>query len=496
MSRLLVKSPRWNVDGDNDSDDMAYPSFVTRALLRFNREYAVLAADDVAVRAVEDWADDVAERFGTMHAGNDNDARAMDVGAYRSLVRFVRERLADRYPDVDDMFFHPELRRLVPLPTRPRPAADEPVDANVKAASVEAALEHVKEELHNAQAELAARDASLEDVAVAPPELPEHVKGLITHPRHVLPRLTDVAPNVIPVKAGSLVQVDAGSLVRDVDGHEFIARESVLINPSSTVLAAPVVSAAVGRMIREGGADPALFHHVAPPHSSPVLADEACITAANTTAPWVTAYTGGYVDATALGRLEDTCTTAIWNGNFTTYHAIDTATIPIHANGAWTTNGQLQVSTGTGALVVDDISTHGTSVIYGGPRPILNLEPIVPRRRHLTLEERRDALYQDHLAVYPPRSIPPSISVAPSPPPTPSIQYPAAWADEPLLETGADTLDACVICLERRVATCNVPCGHAITCVTCSHGENPNRPKTCHTCRAPLAMIIRLYPLK
>jgi hypothetical protein len=79
------------------------------------------------------------------------------------------------------------------------------------------------------------------------------------------------------------------------------------------------------------------------------------------------------------------------------------------------------------------------------------------------------------------------VSAAPSPIP-PLLPWPA----EPTLDAATGTTGACVICMERRVATISVSCSHMTLCVTCaSHAAT--RPATCPVCRKPMTHIIRAY---
>lgn len=106
-----------------------------------------------------------------------------------------------------------------------------------------------------------------------------------------------------------------------------------------------------------------------------------------------------------------------------------------------------------------------------------------------TPEERRlihaQAVALDDDVVGPPLA-PPQPPPRPRRRPTPAIAYPAPWPEEPEANDG----DLCAICLARRSATVNVPCGHACLCVTCAAS---GKLTDCPICRAALTSIVRVY---
>lgn len=62
----------------------------------------------------------------------------------------------------------------------------------------------------------------------------------------------------------------------------------------------------------------------------------------------------------------------------------------------------------------------------------------------------------------------------------------------------SDGDDECVVCFERVVDICFVPCGHCCVCTKCARGMdeaalNAERELTCPLCREPVELIQRMW---
>jgi hypothetical protein len=92
-----------------------------------------------------------------------------------------------------------------------------------------------------------------------------------------------------------------------------------------------------------------------------------------------------------------------------------------------------------------------------------------------------------HMRVAPKRVIGPSVHQ-----PILLLLSPSTGKDEeaPQQPLGEDE-KACVVCLERRITTVIVPCGHAVLCVTCAGQYAKN--DICPICRKQADQIIRMY---
>jgi len=53
--------------------------------------------------------------------------------------------------------------------------------------------------------------------------------------------------------------------------------------------------------------------------------------------------------------------------------------------------------------------------------------------------------------------------------------------------------EICNICMERKINTVIVDCGHRIFCISCSHQYKDDASPTCPICRKGITHIIKIY---
>jgi hypothetical protein len=116
------------------------------------------------------------------------------------------------------------------------------------------------------------------------------------------------------------------------------------------------------------------------------------------------------------------------------------------------------------------------SVVYGAPPPPSSLEGEIDPA---LVDEMISRLPDWGEATYEVRTSAPAAPIA----------YPPIPANGEPSELKEGTA-VCSVCLERRVTTAAVPCGHAYSCVTCLHTA---RPTACAHCREPVTAFIRTY---
>ena len=73
------------------------------------------------------------------------------------------------------------------------------------------------------------------------------------------------------------------------------------------------------------------------------------------------------------------------------------------------------------------------------------------------------------------------------------IEFPEKIDNEPLLLENNEYEQLCIICMERSIKTCIIPCGHSCICVTCSLDLKNRNFYKCPLCNKTYSRIQRIF---